>query len=96
VVWLVGPGSILAFVAYGYALMHLPVSVVSTYAFVNPVIAVFLGSALLDETFTLREGLGTLLVVGSVALTLYRRKPRAAAVPEAHARDPEFEAARSG
>jgi drug/metabolite transporter (DMT)-like permease len=72
VVWLIGPGSILAFVAYGYALMHLRVSVVSTYAFVNPVIAVFLGSALLGETFTLREGLGTLLVVASVALTLYR------------------------
>jgi len=78
VLWLVGPGSILAFVAYGYALMHLPVSVVSTYAFVNPVIAVFLGSALLGETFTLREALGTLLVVASVALTLYRRKPRPA------------------
>jgi drug/metabolite transporter (DMT)-like permease len=76
VVWLIGPGSILAFVAYGYALVHLRVSVVSTYAFVNPVIAVVLGSAMLGEDFTLREGFGTLLVVASVALTLYRpRRP---------------------
>jgi drug/metabolite transporter (DMT)-like permease len=76
--------------------MHLPVSVVSTYAFMNPVIAVFLGSALLGETFTLREGLGTVLVVGSVALTLYRRKPRAAAPQETHVRDPELDPVRSG
>ena len=96
VLWLVGPGSILAFVAYGYALMHLPVSVVSTYAFVNPVIAVFLGSVLLGETFTLREALGTLLVVASVALTLYRRKPRPAKPSDTRARDPEREAIRSG
>lgn len=96
VVWLVGPGSILAFVAYGYALMHLRVSVVSTYAFVNPVIAVFLGVALLGETFTLREGLGTLLVVASVALTLYRRRPPAQPPPDTAADDSERETVRTG
>lgn len=95
VLWLVGPGSILAFVAYGYALMHMPVSVVSTYAFVNPVIAVFLGITLLGEAFTLREGLGTLLVVASVALTLYRRRPEEQ-LPDTAAERAELESARTG
>jgi drug/metabolite transporter (DMT)-like permease len=70
--WLVVPGSILAFSAYGYALTHLPLTTVSTYAYVNPVIAVLLGVIVLGEHFGLREVFGTLLVVGSVALTLRR------------------------
>jgi drug/metabolite transporter (DMT)-like permease len=70
--WLVLPGSILAFTAYGYALAHLPLTTVSTYAYVNPVVAVLLGAGLLHERLTGREILGTLLVVGSVAVTLYR------------------------
>src|SRR3954454_24906722 len=41
--YLIGPGSVLAFTAYGYALAHLPLSTVSTYAYVNPVVAVALG-----------------------------------------------------
>ena len=72
--WLIVPGSILAFTAYGYALSHLPVSTVSTYAYVNPVVAVILGTALLQETFGPREIVGAVLVVASVALTLH--KPR--------------------
>jgi drug/metabolite transporter (DMT)-like permease len=73
--WLVVPGSILAFSAYGYALSHLPMSTVSTYAYVNPVVAVFLGTLLLGESFTLRAAIGTALVVGSVALTIRRPRP---------------------
>lgn len=87
--WLIGPGSILAFVAYGYALMHLPVSVVSTYAFVNPVIAVFLGSALLSEAFTLREAIGTVLVVASVAVILLRPRVGATSYRPARRTAPE-------
>lgn len=74
--WLVVPGSILAFTAYGYALAHLPLPTVSTYAYVNPVVAVVLGTALLGEAFTLRDAAGAALVVGSVALTLHRPGPR--------------------
>ncbi|HEU5421726.1 MAG TPA: EamA family transporter [Streptosporangiaceae bacterium] len=70
--WLVIPGSILAFTAYGYALAHLPLATVSTYAYVNPVVAVVLGVIVLSERLTLREALGALLVVVSVAITLYR------------------------
>jgi drug/metabolite transporter (DMT)-like permease len=71
--WLIAAGSILAFTAYGYALNRLPLSTVSTYAYVNPVVAVLLGTTLLHEALTAREVLGAGLVVCSVALTLHRQ-----------------------
>ena len=48
-------GSVVAFVAYSYALKHLPIAVVSLYTYVNPVIAVALGILLLHEPFDLRQ-----------------------------------------
>jgi drug/metabolite transporter (DMT)-like permease len=72
--YLIGPGSILAFTAYGYALSHLPVTTVSTYAYVNPVVAVLAGIMFLGEQFTWREGLGAALVLVSVIITLQRSR----------------------
>ena len=48
-------GSVVAFVAYSYALKHLPIAVVSLYTYVNPIIAVALGIFLLREPFDLRQ-----------------------------------------
>ena len=48
-------GSVVAFVSYSYALKHLPISVVSLYTYVNPVIAVGLGALLLHEPFGIRQ-----------------------------------------
>ncbi|HXW38634.1 MAG TPA: EamA family transporter, partial [Acidimicrobiales bacterium] len=45
--YLIGPGSILAYSAYGYALSHLRVTTVATYAYVNPVVALIAGIVLL-------------------------------------------------
>ena len=73
--YLIGPGSVLAFTAYGYALAHLPLPTVSTYAYVNPVVAVALGVVLLGERLTASEAVGTVLIVASVVLTLRRRTP---------------------
>jgi drug/metabolite transporter (DMT)-like permease len=56
------------FVAYTYAVRHLPLSLVSLYAYVNPVIAVALGVAVLGEAFTWRMGLAAALVFGGVAI----------------------------
>jgi drug/metabolite transporter (DMT)-like permease len=70
--YLIGPGSILAFSAYGYALAHLPVTTVSTYAYVNPVVAVLAGSVILGERLTWSEGLGAALVVGSIVIIMHR------------------------
>lgn len=75
--WLVVPGSVLAFGAYAFALSELPLSVVGTYAYVNPVVAVVLGTLLLDEHFSGRQVFGTVIVIVSVALTLHRTRPAA-------------------
>jgi drug/metabolite transporter (DMT)-like permease len=45
-IWLVVAGSLIAYSAYGYANRTLPIEIVSTYAYVNPVIAVILGASL--------------------------------------------------
>jgi drug/metabolite transporter (DMT)-like permease len=52
VVYLVVVGTFVGYVCYVYALKHLPVAIVSLYAYFNPVIAVILGSLVLDERFT--------------------------------------------
>jgi hypothetical protein len=51
-------GAVGGFVAYTYALGHLPVSFVSLYAYINPVIAVALGVLVLHEPFTVADGHG--------------------------------------
>jgi drug/metabolite transporter (DMT)-like permease len=74
-------GAIGGFVAYTYALRHLPVSLVSLYAYINPVIAVALGVAVLGEPFTARMALAAALVFGGVAIV---RAPRARAQARTH------------
>jgi drug/metabolite transporter (DMT)-like permease len=54
VLYLVVIGTFVGYVSYVYALKHLPVAIVSLYAYVNPVIAVILGSLVLQERFTAR------------------------------------------
>jgi len=67
-VYLCTIGAIGGFVAYTYALRHLPVSLVSLYAYINPIIAVALGVAILGEPFTLRMALAAASVLGGVAV----------------------------
>jgi drug/metabolite transporter (DMT)-like permease len=52
--YLVIAGSVVGFAAYSYALQHLDVAIVSLYTYVNPVIAVVLGTVVLGEPFHLR------------------------------------------
>jgi len=60
-------GAIGGFVAYTYALRHLPISFVSLYAYINPIIAVALGVALLGEGFDARMATAAALVFAGVA-----------------------------
>jgi drug/metabolite transporter (DMT)-like permease len=46
-------GSLIGYGSYIYAIAHLPLSLVSTYAYINPVIALFLGWLILDEQITI-------------------------------------------
>jgi len=61
-------GSLAAFVAYIYALTHLPVSIVSLYAYINPVIAVALGTLLLGEPFGMRMVLAVAIILAGLAI----------------------------
>ncbi len=67
-VYLSTVGAVGGFVAYTYALRHLPVSFVSLYAYVNPVIAVALGVLLLHESFDSRMAVAAALVLAGVAV----------------------------
>jgi drug/metabolite transporter (DMT)-like permease len=71
--YLIGPGSILALSAYGIAVRRLPTSTVATYAYVNPVVAVILGSTILSEKLTPMMLAGGALIVTAVALIVWRR-----------------------
>lgn len=75
-------GSIVAFSAYVYLLRHTEPAKASTYAFVNPVIAVLLGWALAGEPLNRRVGLAVAAIVPAVALIVtFRRRPRKARPP---------------
>lgn len=72
-------GSIGGFVAYTYALRHLPVSFVSLYAYINPVIAVALGVTLLGEPFDTRMATAAALVFAGVVVVRWKREPASTA-----------------
>ena len=66
--YLVVIGSIVAFSAFHWLLRNAPTSIVSTYAYVNPVVAVLLGAAFLGEPMTLRTLIAGIAIVVSVVL----------------------------
>ena len=70
VLYLVVVGTFVGYVSYVYALKHLPVSIVSLYAYVNPVIAVILGSLLLKERVTPRMAVAIAIIF--VAMLIVR------------------------
>lgn len=81
-------GAIGGFVAYTYALRHLPISFVSLYAYINPIIAVALGILLLGEPFTTRMATAAALVLAGVAFVRWAPVSRPARV-EDESREPQ-------
>ena len=71
--YLVGFGSLVAFSAYTWLLQNAPVSLVSTYAFVNPVVAVVLGALILAEPITPNIVIGAAVIVVAVAFIVFRQ-----------------------
>jgi len=61
-------GSILGYTSYVYLLRHQPPAKASTYAYVNPVVAIVLGWLVLDEPVTLRTIVAMLIILGGVAI----------------------------
>lgn len=96
--YLVVFGSLLAFTAYVYLLGVAPVSLVSTYAYVNPVIAVLLGVLVAGERLAGAELVGAAVIVCAVAVVVTeegRARRRAAPPPGVPEPIPEPEQARS-
>ena len=81
IAYLVVFGSIVGYSSYIYALEHLPVSLVSTYAYANPIVAVSLGWLFYREPFGWREAIAMALVITGVVVVKYFDLVR----PKAHA-----------
>jgi len=64
--YLILVGSLVGFVSYGWLLQNAPISLVSTYAYVNPIVAVLLGVWILNEEMEPRIWLATGIIIGSV------------------------------
>ncbi|OON33228.1 EamA family transporter [Micromonospora sp. Rc5] len=73
--YLMVAGSLVAFTAYVWLLHHAPISLVSTYAYVNPVVAVALGALLVAEPITAQVLLGGAVIVAGVALVVSMERP---------------------
>ena len=64
--YLIFVGSLIGFVSYGWLLQNAPISLVSTYAYVNPIVAVLLGNWIGNEPLEPRIWLATAIIIGSV------------------------------
>lgn len=82
VAYLVVFGSIVGYSAYAFVLDRLPISVMSIYNYINPIIAVFLGWIFFREHFGLQELFAMLIIFVGVALVKrYSRPPSPEPVP---------------
>jgi drug/metabolite transporter (DMT)-like permease len=68
--YLVIVGSIIAFTAYLWLVVNAPVSLVATYAYVNPVIAVLLGVLFLNEIITFNYAIGGIIIILGVLIVV--------------------------
>jgi len=66
--YLITFGSLVGFVSDGRLLHNAPISLMSTYAYVNPVVAVFLGWLLAGEALNARIAVASVIIIGSVIL----------------------------
>jgi len=73
-IYLITFGSLVGFVAYGWLIHNAPVSLFSTYAYVNPVVAVFLGWIFANEVVNSRMAVASAIIIGSVIFINYARQ----------------------
>lgn len=84
IAYLVLVGSIVAFTAYVWLLQHASISQVSTYAYVNPAVAVVLGALLLGERITTVTAIGGVVILAAVAIVI-RAEGQAQPAPDSDA-----------
>jgi len=76
--YLIVAGSLLAFTAYVWLLQHAPISLTSTYAYVNPAVAVALGALFVAEALTPAIVVSGAIIIAGVALVVSIERPRRA------------------
>jgi drug/metabolite transporter (DMT)-like permease len=77
-------GAIIAYTAYSWLLKNVSPTAVTTYAYVNPAIAVILGWAIAGESMTAQMLVGAAIIVASVALITLQRRASVPKVNETH------------
>src|SRR6266568_1000047 len=80
-VYLVIIGAVVGYTAYIWLLRHCDPAKVATYAYVNPIVAVLLGTFFAGETVTVRTLIAAALIIGSVALIITAQQLRARVAP---------------
>jgi drug/metabolite transporter (DMT)-like permease len=75
--YLVLIGGIIGYVSYAWLLRHCDPAKVATYAYVNPIVAILLGSVFAGEALTLRTLAGAGLIIGSVAVVIMAQQMKA-------------------
>lgn len=73
-IYLIFIGALVAYTAYSWLLKNASPSTISTYAYVNPAVAVFLGWAIAGESLTGQMLVGAAIIVGSVVLITSQKK----------------------
>lgn len=66
-------GSLIAYSCFIYCLKHLPVTLVSIHNYINPILAIFLGVLILDESITIWIALGALVTLTGVYIVTKQR-----------------------
>ena len=77
-IYLIIFGSMITYSAYTWLLRAAPVSLVSTYAYVNPLVAILLGSLFAQEVLNPRILIAALVIIGSVVVINLSRRTKAA------------------
>ncbi len=67
-IYLICFGSLIGFTSYAFLLRNAPISLISTYPFVNPVVAIFLGFLFRNEVITLRTGFAAITIILSIIM----------------------------
>ena len=80
-IYLVLIGAVVGYTAYIWLLRHCDPAKVATYAYVNPIVAVLLGTFFAGETVTVRTLIAAALIIGSVALIITAQQLRARVAP---------------
>jgi len=80
-VYLVIIGAVVGYTAYIWLLRHCEPAKVATYAYVNPIVAILLGTLFAGETITMRTVIAAGLIIGSVALVITAQQLRARVEP---------------